>query len=144
MRLHLHQAFLCVNLHLFFVQNDFNVSTKYTCTTSGPVVVCLTRDRGAAGSSLTGVTVYSSSVLVQPWKTRPCLTERLFVVRKESNKIKKILSVIAVDFLRINTIDRTYFLILCLLASAADNLCKQLDPDQAQGFVGPKTVLWYS
>ena len=56
------------------------------------VVECLTRDRGAAGSSLTGVTAllsfYPSLVLVQPRKTRPCLTERLLMGRKESNQIK--------------------------------------------------------
>ena len=46
---------------------------------SGSVVECLTRDRRAAGSSLTGVTalwslsktLYPSLVLVQPRKTRP-------------------------------------------------------------------------
>ena len=46
---------------------------------SGSVVECLTRDRRAAGSSLTGVTalcpwarhIYPSLVLVQPRKTRP-------------------------------------------------------------------------
>ena len=30
--------------------------------------------------------IYPSLVLVQPWKTRPCLTERLLMGRKESNK----------------------------------------------------------
>ena len=52
---------------------------------SGSVVECLTRDRGAAGLSLTGVTVvwplarhiYPCLVLVQPRKTRPDITERL-------------------------------------------------------------------
>ena len=46
---------------------------------SGSVVECLTRDRRAASSSLTGVTalwslsktIYPSLVLVQPRKTRP-------------------------------------------------------------------------
>ena len=60
------------------------------------MVKCLTRDRGAAGSSLTGVTVlwslskphFTSLVLVQPRKTRPCLTERLLMGRKESNQTK--------------------------------------------------------
>ena len=57
------------------------------------MVECLTRDRQAAGLSLTGVTVvgleqdiYPSLVLVQPRKTRPCLTERLLMGRKESNQ----------------------------------------------------------
>ena len=49
------------------------------------MVECLTGDRGAPGSSLTGVTVL--------WKTRPCLTERLLMGRKASNQTnKKILS----------------------------------------------------
>ena len=61
---------------------------------SGSVVKCLTRDREAAGSSLTSVTalwsfsktyIYPSLVLVQPRKTRPCLTERLLMGGKESN-----------------------------------------------------------
>ena len=63
---------------------------------SGSVVECLTRDRGAAGSSLIGVTVlwslskthYPSLVLVQTIKTRPCLNERLLMGGKESNKKK--------------------------------------------------------
>ena len=58
------------------------------------MVECLTQDRGAAGLSLTGVTglwslskhIYPSLVLVQPRKTRPCLTERLLMGRKESNQ----------------------------------------------------------
>ena len=61
---------------------------------SGSVVECLTRDRGATGLSLSSVTVlwslskqiYPSLVLVQPRKTRPCLTERLLMGRKESNQ----------------------------------------------------------
>ena len=52
---------------------------------SGSVVVCLTRDRWAMGSSLPVVTVfcplarhiYPRFVLVQPRKTRPDITERL-------------------------------------------------------------------
>ena len=59
------------------------------------MVECLTRDRGAAGSSLTGITaLWSLSkthlVRVQPRKTRPCLTERLLMGRKESNQSNKI------------------------------------------------------
>ena len=61
---------------------------------SGSVVECLTQDRGAAGSSLNGVTElwslskthFFSLVLVQPRKNRPCLTERLLMGRKESNQ----------------------------------------------------------
>ena len=58
---------------------------------------CLTRDREAAGSSLTGVTVLCpcarhinpSLVLVQLMKTRPYITERLLMGRKESNQTKQ-------------------------------------------------------
>ena len=63
---------------------------------SGSMVACLTGDRGAAGSSLKGITVLCpwarhinpSLVLVQPRKTRPCLTERLLMGRKgnQTNK----------------------------------------------------------
>ena len=64
---------------------------------SGSVVECLTRDRRAAGSSLTGVTalcpwarhINPSLVLVRPRKTRPCITERLLMGRKESNQTKQ-------------------------------------------------------
>ena len=60
---------------------------------SGSVVECLTRDREAAGSSLTGFTVMcpwarhidASLVLVQPRKTCPYITEKLLMGRKESN-----------------------------------------------------------
>ena len=61
---------------------------------SGSVVECLTLDRGAAGSSLTGVCVLCprarhinpSLVLVQLRKTRPYITERLLMGCKESNQ----------------------------------------------------------
>ena len=61
---------------------------------SGSVVECLTRDRGATGSSLTGVIalcpctrhINPSLVLLKPRKTRPYITERLLMGRKESNK----------------------------------------------------------
>ena len=70
------------------------IKPKFCQERSGSVVECLTRDHGAEGSSLTGVTVlcpsarhiYPSLVLVQPRKTRSCLTERLLMGRKESNK----------------------------------------------------------
>ena len=60
-----------------------------------PNLGILTRDRGAASSSLTGVTgpwarhIYPSLVLVQPRKTRRCLTERLLMGRNESNQTNK-------------------------------------------------------
>ena len=59
---------------------------------SGSVVECLTRDRRAAGSSLTGVmskNINPSLVLVQPRKTRPFIAERLLMGRKESNQTNK-------------------------------------------------------
>ena len=65
---------------------------------SGSVVECLTRGRGAAGSSLTSVTVSLSKninpslELVQPMKTRPFITERLLMGRKKSNQTNKALS----------------------------------------------------
>ena len=60
------------------------------------MIVCLTQDLGAAGSSLTSVTVLChrarhinpSLVLVQPRKTCPYITERLLMGRKESNQAK--------------------------------------------------------
>ena len=64
---------------------------------SGSVVECLTRDRRAMGLSLTGVTALSlskthlsqlSTVLVQPRKTHPYITERLLMGCKESNQTK--------------------------------------------------------
>ena len=67
-----------------------------------PVVEYLTRDRGAAGSSLTSVTVlwslsetdYSSLVQVQPRKTRPSLTESLLMGREESNQTEKFICIL--------------------------------------------------
>ena len=58
------------------------------------MVECLTLDRRAAGSSLTGVTarhIYPSLVLVLSRKNRPYITERLLMGRKESNQTNKIL-----------------------------------------------------
>ena len=56
------------------------------------MVECLTRDREAADSSLTGITalchsarhINPSLVLVQPLKTRSYITERFLMGRKES------------------------------------------------------------
>ena len=62
---------------------------------SGSMVECLTGDRRARGSSLTGVTalwsrhIYPSLVLVQPRKTRPYITEKLLMGRKELNQTNK-------------------------------------------------------
>ena len=63
------------------------------------VVEYLTRGREAAGSSLTSVTalcplaghINPSLVPVQPRKTRPYITERLLMGRKESNQTNKLI-----------------------------------------------------
>ena len=65
---------------------------------SGSVVECLTRDRRATGSSLTGIIVLCpwarhinpSLVQVQPRKTRPFITERLLMGLVESNQTNKL------------------------------------------------------
>ena len=67
---------------------------KRECSDS--VVECLTQDRGAVGSSLTGVTaLWSLSKTHLSWfstgstqKTHPCLTERLLMGHIESNRTK--------------------------------------------------------
>ena len=64
---------------------------------SGSVVECLTRDRGAGDSSLTSFTAlwpwarhsHPGLVLVQPRKTRPYITGRSLMERKESNQTNK-------------------------------------------------------
>ena len=61
---------------------------------SGSMVECFTRDREAAGSSLTrrhcvvslSETINPSLVLVQPRKTRLFITGRLLIGRKKTNK----------------------------------------------------------
>ena len=82
---------------LLFIRNlEWDLTLWVTWERSGSVVECLTWDRGAAGSSLTGDTalcpwarhINPSLVLVQPRKTRPYITERLLIGRKESNQIK--------------------------------------------------------
>ena len=87
--------------HLFFYLALFNtISTSYfqlIWERSDSVVECMTRDREAGGSSLTGVTVmlslsehvYPSLVLVQPRKTRPYITDRLLMGHKELNQTNK-------------------------------------------------------
>ena len=76
--------------------NIYNVHVREL---SGSVVECLTRDREAEVSSLTGITalchsarhINPSLVLVQPRKTRSYIhvTERLLMGRKESNQRNK-------------------------------------------------------
>ena len=78
------QAFLSKFTYTLYLQ-------KFHRERSGSVVEWWTRDRRAAGSSLTGVTVLCplskninpSLVLVQPRKTCPFKTERLLMGRKE-------------------------------------------------------------
>ena len=79
---------------------QYSVRQLQTAECSGSVVECLTRNRRAVGSSLSGVTALwslskthlskASLVLVQPRKTRPYITERLLMGRKESNQTNKI------------------------------------------------------
>ena len=55
------------------------------------MVECLTRDQRVAPASLRCdlENINPSLVLVQPRKTRPFITERLLMGRKESNQTKK-------------------------------------------------------
>ena len=70
---------------------------------SGSVVECLTQDQGAAGLSLTGVAalchINPSLVMVKHRKTRPYITERLLMGRKESNQTNKKSNSISCDIL---------------------------------------------
>ena len=63
----------------------------YRNTIGSTVAQCLTRDQDASPASpRCGLRhIYPSLVLVQPRKTRPCLTERLLMGRKESNQMKQ-------------------------------------------------------
>ena len=91
---------VCLSMFLYFQKYDQmffiilgSVYFEFSRERSGSVIECLTRDRGAAGSSLTGVTalcpwarhINASLVLVQPRKTHPYITETLLMGRKESN-----------------------------------------------------------
>ena len=72
----------------------FRVATAESRERSGSVVESLTRDGGATGSSFTSVTalcpwarhINPSLVLVPPRTTRPHITDRLLMGRKESSK----------------------------------------------------------
>ena len=67
------------------------------CSGSVVLVECLTQDLRAAGLSLAVYLrcgplarhIYPSLVLVQPRKTRPYITERLLMGRRESNQTNK-------------------------------------------------------
>ena len=83
----LHNCQVCLNLHKY----------KKSRECSGSVVECLTQDRRAAGSSLTGITalcpwarhINPSLVLVPPRKTHPFITERLLMGHIEPNQTNK-------------------------------------------------------
>ena len=94
------------NLHSLGILSDFKGSVLViTCNMPGAdpgflgegrgsVVECLTLDRvRASPESLRcgpyARHIYPSLVLVQPRKTRPCLTERVLMGRKESNQTNK-------------------------------------------------------
>ena len=74
------------------------MSAGYSRVRSGSVVQCLTRDRGAAALSLTGVTalfpwarhINPRLVLVQPRKTHPYITEILLKGCRELNQTNKL------------------------------------------------------
>ena len=78
------------------VRSSIYAVACYNRVCSGSMVEGLTRDREAAGLSLTGVIVLCpcarhinpSFVLVQPRKTHSYITERLLMGRKETNKKK--------------------------------------------------------
>ena len=81
------ERFLSCATNISFEQLELEI---HSGERSGSVVECLTQDRGAAGTSLHcgpwARHIYPSLVLVQLRKTRPCLTERLLMGRKESNQ----------------------------------------------------------
>ena len=87
---------ILLNISVVF-HNFKSGSFSVICWCSGSVVECLTRDRGAAGSMLTGVTVLCpwarhinpSLALVQTRLTRPFIFERLLMRCKESNQTNK-------------------------------------------------------
>ena len=100
------------NWHLR-MQIHFNM---YLWERSGSVVECLTRDWRAAPASLRcgpwARHIYPSLVLVQPRKTRPCLTERLLMGLKKSNQTKHV-SVIFCHCYTVGCITIPYFKGLC-------------------------------
>ena len=89
---------VCISIALIAkVMNPDQTASNQIRERSGSLIECLTRDRVAAGSSLTGITVLCPSarhnnpslVLVQPRKTHPYVSERLLMGRKESNQTNK-------------------------------------------------------
>ena len=99
------------------------MSAAYICyrERSGSVIECFARDRGAVGSSLTGITtlcplarrINPSLALVQPKKTRPDITEKLLLGCKESNQTDilntKIVSEYNQEIPQSQTADETVF-----------------------------------
>ena len=87
---------ILINISVVFHNFELG-SSSVICWCSGSVEECLTRDRGAGGSRLTGVTalcplvrhINHSLALVQPRETRPFISERLFMGCKESNQTNK-------------------------------------------------------
>ena len=87
----------CNHIYQLPFMNINCIVTNLPRERSGSVVECLTRDRRAAGPSLTGVTAlwflskthFPSLVLVPPRKICPYITERLLMGRKESNQTNK-------------------------------------------------------
>ena len=88
---------------------------------SGSMEDCLTRDWGATGKSLTGVTVLCpwarhinpSLVLVQPRKIGPFITERLLMGRKESNQTNK--NLVIAHFMYLLGQDTTIYIYITIL-----------------------------
>ena len=96
------------------LNNDFT-STIREC--SGSVVERLTRDQESVGLSLTGVTALwslsktylSSLVLIQPRKTRSCLTERLMMGRLASKQTNHVYEISPIYFDLKSKIFRMHF-----------------------------------
>ena len=80
----LHSAASDLGLHCLPIYMSHKKDTKCIWESSGSVVECLTRDPGAAGLSLSSITA-----LCPYWKTRPYITEKLLMGRKESNQTNK-------------------------------------------------------
>ena len=85
------------------------------------VVECSNQDRGAVGSSLTGVTascprarhINHGLVLVQPRKTGPCITERLLMGHNQIKQKKTVKDAYMLPFIDENVVS---FCLICFLA----------------------------
>ena len=84
---------MSTDLYFVFTKNPIILQWEH----SGSVVECLTRGRGAVGTSSPGSlrcvleqdNINPSLVLVQPKKTHPYITDRLLMGCKESNQTKQ-------------------------------------------------------